>query len=80
MGKKLTGHHLMRVRIREAIWIQLQETAEEESVRTGESVCVSDLVRSACYNYLLVHNSFRSLEALSDSLEPAVVIVQHPML
>ena len=79
MGKQLAGHHLMRVRIRKTIFDKLKEVAQEETVRTGESVSVSDLVRSACYNYLLVHESVSQLEAIAGE-GPAVVVVQQPML
>jgi hypothetical protein len=79
MGKQLAGHHLMRVRIRKTIFDKLKEVAEEETIRTGESVSVSDLVRSACYNYLLVHESVNQLEAIAGE-GPAVVVVQQPML
>jgi hypothetical protein len=80
MGKSLAGHHLMRVRIRKNIFDKMKEVAEEESDRTGESVTVSDLVRSACYNYLLVNESCRQLEAMSGLSEDAVIIVRQPML
>lgn len=80
MGKALAGHHLMRVRIRKTIFDKLKEVAAEESVRTGESVTVSDLVRAACYNYLLVHESCRQLEAINGETDDAVIIVQQPML
>jgi hypothetical protein len=81
MGKPLVGHHLMRVRIRKSIFEKLQEVAEEESERTGEHVTVSDLVRAACYNYLLVHESVRQLEnAPPMFIEEEVLIIQHPML
>lgn len=63
MSKPLVGHHLMRVRISKRIFDRLQEVAEEECVRTGEHVTVSDIVRSACYNYLLIHDSVRQLES-----------------
>jgi hypothetical protein len=56
----------MRVRIRKSIFEQLQEVAEEETERTGEHVTVSDLVRVACYNYLLIHNGIRELENLPE--------------
>jgi hypothetical protein len=79
MGKALAGHHLMRTRIRKSIFDKLREIADEETVRTGESVSASDLVRSAIYNYLLVHESVRQLE-MSMGGDAAVIIVQQPML
>ena len=64
MAKQLVGHHLLRVRIRKKIFEDLQEISEEASIRTNEHVTVSDLVRSACYNYILMHESLRNLEAM----------------
>lgn len=80
MGKSLVGHHLMRVRIRKTIYQKLQEVAEEEADRTGEHVTVSDLVRAACYNFLLVHESLRQLENSPPDFEEIVLIDVHPML
>jgi hypothetical protein len=81
VGKPFVGHHLMRVRIRKNIFEKLQEVAEEETDRTGEHVTVSDLVRAACYNYLLVHESVRQLEnAPPVFLDDEVLIVTAPML
>jgi hypothetical protein len=71
----------MRVRIRKNIFEKLQEVAEEETDRTGEHVTVSDLVRAACYNYLLVHESVRQLEnAPPVFLDEEVLIITTPML
>lgn len=81
MKKPLVGHHLMRVRIRKQIFHKMQEVAEEESIRTGEHVTVSDLVRVACYNYLLIHESARRLEnAPPVELEDAILIIHNPTL
>lgn len=82
MGKNLVGHHLMRVRIRKAIFHQLQEVAEEESGRTGEHVTVSDLVRAACYNYLLIHESVRRLEHTPPAFLEGeeILVITSPML
>lgn len=52
----------MRVRITLRVRDRLAEMAKEESERTGSAVTVSDLVRAACYNYLLVQQSLRHLE------------------
>jgi len=80
MTKPLVGHHLMRVRIRKKIFDKLQEVAEEESEKTGEHVTVSDLVRQACYNFLLVHESVRQLEnAPMDDFEEALLIITRPI-
>lgn len=62
MGKNLVGHHIMRVRIRKVIFDRLREVAEEETERIGEHVTVSDLVRAACFNFLLVYESLQQLE------------------
>lgn len=78
--KPLVGHHLMRVRIRKAIFEKLEQVANEESIRTNEHVTVSDLVRAAVYNYLLLHESVRKLEALADTLEDEILIITQPML
>lgn len=79
--KNLSGHHLMRVRIRKNIFDKLQEVAEEESKRIGEHVTVSDLVRAACYNHLLIHESMKRLEnAPPGQIEEPVLIVPSPLL
>ena len=81
MGKGLVGHHLMRVRIRKNIFDKLKEVAQEETLRANEHVTVSDLVRAACYNYLLIHESVRQLESAAPLiLEEEIIIVQSPML
>jgi hypothetical protein len=48
----------------------MQEVAEYESDRTGEHVTVSDLVRQACVNLLLMHETMRVLYELPDLLDP----------
>jgi hypothetical protein len=74
-------HHLMRVRMRKTIFDRLQEVAEEESERTQQHVTVSDLVRHACYNFLLAHEGVRRLEnAPPPILEEEVLIISTPML
>jgi hypothetical protein len=81
MAKSLIGHHLMRVRIRLSIFEKLRDVAEEETARTGEHTTVSDLVRAACYNYLLVHDSVRQLEnAPPEYIEEEMLYVANPML
>lgn len=60
--KPLVGQHLMRVRIRRSIFNMLQDAADEEAENMGETVTVSDLVRAACYNYLLVRESLKRIE------------------
>lgn len=60
--KPLVGQHLMRVRIRRGIFNMLQDAADEEADNTGENVTVSDLVRAACYNYLLIRESLKRLD------------------
>lgn len=81
MRKPLVGHHLMRVRIRKSIFEQMQFLAEEESERTGEHVTVSDIVRAACYNYLLIQESLQRLECIPPAdIEDEVWLVERPML
>lgn len=80
MSKELVGHHLLRVRIRKNIFDKLQEAADEESERTGEHVTVSDLVRTACYNYLLIHESLQKLENSPPDLGGEVLIITSPLL
>ena len=82
MGKNLVGHHLMRVRIRKSIFTRLQEVAEEESERLCEHVTVSDLVRGACYNFLLIHESLAQLENAPPDFEEEEILLIHinPML
>lgn len=68
-AKDLIGHHLMRVRIRKAVFEKLEELAEEESARTDENVTVSDLVRAAVWHYLMLHESRRRFEAALENGE-----------
>lgn len=80
MPKDLVGHHLLRVRIRKSIFDKLQDTAEEETSRTGEHVTVSDLVRVACYNYLLIHEAVQRLEINPHDMDDEVLVITSPML
>lgn len=80
MSKDLVGHHLLRVRIRRSIFDKLQEVADEEASRTGEHVTVSDLVRAACYNYLLIHESLQKLENSPPDLGNEILVITSPML
>ena len=81
MAKELVGHHLLRVRIRKSIFRKLQETARDESERTGEHVTVSDLVRAACYNYLLIHDAVQRLENTPpNAIGEEVLVITSPML
>ena len=81
MAKHLVGHHLLRVRIRKRIFDALRDAAYEEASRTGEHVTVSDLVRAACYNYLLMREAIQNLENLPPpDLEGEILIVTTPML
>jgi hypothetical protein len=80
MPKELVGHHLLRVRIRRSIFDKLQATAQEEAARTGEHVTVSDLVRAACYNYLLIHEAVQKLENSPPDLGEEVLVITSPML
>jgi hypothetical protein len=80
MSKDLVGHHLLRVRIRKGIFDKMQDVAEEESVRTGEHVTVSDLVRASCYNYLMLHESISRLENSPQDIGDEVLVIMSPML
>ena len=80
MPKDLVGHHLLRVRIRKSIFNQLKETALEEASRTGEHVTVSDLVRAACYNYLLIHEAVQKLENSPPNIGDEVLVITSPIL
>ena len=80
MAKELVGHHLLRVRIRRTIFERLQEAAGAESAKTGEHVTVSDLVRAACYNYLLIHDSIASLENAPPDMDDEILVIMSPML
>jgi len=71
MQKLHVGHHLLRVRIRKLIFNQLKEAAQAESQRTGLHITVSDLVRQACVNYLLLFQAQQRLTAALDGEEEA---------
>jgi hypothetical protein len=81
MRKPLVGQKLMRVRIRTRIFEEMQILAEEESELLGEHVTVSDIVRTACYNYLLAHQGLRRLECLPPlDIDDEVWVIESPML
>jgi len=81
MAKELVGHHLLRVRIRKSIFEKMQEVAGEESERTGDHVTVSDLVRAACYNYLLIQDAVQRLEnSPPNEIGEEVLVITSPML
>lgn len=74
MHKQHVGHHLLRVRIRKVIFQHLKEAAMIESERTGLHITVSDLVRQACVNYLLLHQAQqRLLAVLEAEAEDAII-------
>jgi Arc/MetJ-type ribon-helix-helix transcriptional regulator len=58
------NYHLLRVRVKKHVFYRLQELAMEETHTTGEYTTVSDLVRSAIYDWLNVHDAARRLESL----------------
>lgn len=66
MAKPLVGHHLLRVRIRETIFDQLQDIAEEQTEALGDNITVSDLVRKACVNYIALYNNIKQLSIIAD--------------
>ena len=81
MRKPLVGQKLMRVRIRTLIFEEMQILADEESSLLGEHVTVSDIVRTACYNYLLAQSSLRRLECLPPlDIDDEVWVIDSPML
>jgi hypothetical protein len=59
-------HHLMRVRIRRLIFLELQEIAREESIRMGTYISVSDIVRSALNTWIQTHKSTDRLRRIVD--------------
>lgn len=83
MSKQQSSLHLMRVRVRKRMFIRLQETANEMSDESGEHVTVSDLVRRACYEFLMTQRSVRRLEhPPADVLESQedVIMAMAPLL
>lgn len=58
----------------------MQDAAGDESAKTGEHVTVSDLVRAACYNYLLLHDSISRLENSPPDIDDEILVVTSPML
>jgi len=84
--KPLVGQHLMRTRIRLNIYDRLKGVADELTGQKGDHVTVSDLVRQACYNLLLLHEAVRRLENApfnfdeEDDEGEAVIIIENPML
>jgi|LauGreDrversion4_2_1035121.scaffolds.fasta_scaffold15095_5 Arc/MetJ-type ribon-helix-helix transcriptional regulator len=60
------NYHLLRVRVKKQWFYKLQELAMEETHNTGEYTTVSDLVRSAIFDWLNVHDATRRLEWLND--------------
>jgi Arc/MetJ-type ribon-helix-helix transcriptional regulator len=61
------NYHLLRVRVKKHVFYRLQELAMEETHATGEYTTVSDLVRSAIYDWLQTHDAARRLESLGNS-------------
>jgi hypothetical protein len=54
-------HHLMRVRVRKSIFLELQNIASDESSRRGEYVSVSDLVRSSLQTKIQSYDATKRL-------------------
>jgi hypothetical protein len=61
MSDQDTPHHLMRVRVRTSVFRRLQEIAYAETYRTGDHTSVSDLVRSALFDYINVYEATSKL-------------------
>lgn len=55
MSEQSPTHHLMRVRVRTGVFRRLQHIADVETERTGDHTTVSDLVRSALFDYINVY-------------------------
>jgi len=66
------GQHLMRVRIRKGIFERLQDVADEQTAACGRHVTVSDLVQSACFNYLMVYEQLQKLQAAQNQFAAEV--------
>ena len=58
---------------------KLEQVATEESLRTNEHVTVSDLVRAAVYNYLLLHESVRKLESIAETFDGELFVITTPL-
>lgn len=54
--------HLLRVRVRKGVFARLQEVAQEETLATGEYTTVSDIVRSAIFDWLTAHDATVAFE------------------
>lgn len=54
--------HLLRVRVRKGVFARLQEVAQEETHLTGEYTTVSDIVRSAIFDWLTAHDADAVME------------------
>lgn len=57
------AYHLLRVRVRKGVFVRLQEVAAEETELTGEYTTVSDIVRSAIFDWLSAHDADVSFAA-----------------
>ena len=55
--------HLLRVRVRKGVFARLQEVAQEETLATGEYTTVSDIVRSAIFDWLTAHDANAAYDA-----------------
>jgi Arc/MetJ-type ribon-helix-helix transcriptional regulator len=66
--------HLLRVRVRKGVFGRLQEVAQEETLTTGEYTTVSDIVRSAIFDWLTAHDATVSYDGrLSGQFRPSGV-------
>lgn len=65
--------HLLRVRVRKGVFSRLQEVAQEETLTTGEYTTVSDIVRSAIFDWLTSHDATVAYEvnAFRDAFRPS---------
>lgn len=61
-GNPRDNHHLMRVRVKMQMFNFLQDAAEDETERLGSHVTVSEIVRAACHDYLIRHETMKRLQ------------------
>jgi len=67
MSEQPPAHHLMRVRVRTSVFRRLQQIADVETERTGDHTSVSDLVRSALFDYVNVYEATAKLYDMETS-------------
>lgn len=73
MAEQQSPHHLMRVRVRTSVFLRLQEIATQETKRTRNHTTVSDLVRSALFDYINVYAATSKLYEMEAEREDELV-------